>query len=442
MSLTHFLFWIRSRFWYLPSLYGFIAAILALISLSIDKNLSNYETLYSTIPSVLLSDINLSRTILSTISASLLTMTTITFSTILVVLTTYLSEYSPRTLQNFITDRSTQRVLGIFVGGFIYSILLLVLLKESETAQEFFVPSFAVLFAIVCLMVFVFFIHHVTSWIQVSNLIHAITLNILDKIENDLKDQSEVNNDAPWEDWESEEILHIEPSHIRGVKSGYVQHIDIDGIVKQATDDDCIIRVEKKVGEYVDKETPLLSLWTLDQHRINGHYEKYISTGTKKIAYDDLEFGLIKIVEIALRALSTGINDPNTAINCIENLAKILAELGKKQLPRAYHNDQERNLRLILEKSTYSDYLYRCFYQIRQYGSNDISVLSSLIDALTFIAESNYVKVKEIIWEFSQYIIEGIDQQSLLSLDKRYINDKLKGLSRATGHYKDFKPLS
>lgn len=439
MSLTRFIINIRSSFWYIPSLYGVMAIFLAIVSLKFDRYITNLEMI-ERIPAIFLTDIQLARTILSTISASLLTMTTITFSTILVVLTTFLSEFSPRTLQNFITDHSTQRVLGVFVGGFTYSILLLLFLRD-DLSSTFIVPSFAVLLSIVCLIMFVFFINHVSKWMQVSNLIHNITLKIMEQIDQKFEDVSEVHEDAPWEDWESEELNHIKPQKINLNTSGYIKHIDLYGLVKQATIDDCIVKVEKKVGEYVDEDSDVLSIWNISNHKNIGYYEKYFSVAKEKAPIDDIEFGLTKIVEIALRALSPGVNDPNTAINCIESLGKILTKLGQKYLPRSYHNDSNRNLRVIFEHPCFYDYLFKCFYQIRKYGFDDTSVLYSALKALTSISESNSSKIKAIIWEFTEHIIEGINKKELLTLDKRYINEQLEALAKAADKSNVYKPL-
>ncbi|SDI49147.1 DUF2254 family protein [Alteribacillus bidgolensis] len=116
----------------------------------------------------------------------------------MIVLTTYISEFSPRTLQNFISDLNTQRVLGFFIAGIIYSILLLLLIRETETVTHFIALSFAVLFAIICTFVFVYFIHHVSSWIQVSSLLHYITRNTIEKIDKEFKKETEIEADDPW----------------------------------------------------------------------------------------------------------------------------------------------------------------------------------------------------------------------------------------------------
>ncbi|MGM0873337.1 MAG: DUF2254 family protein [Bacillota bacterium] len=201
MSVRQLIIRVRTSFWYLPTVYGVIAFILAIFSMLLDRYLAR-QSFYSLIPEVFLSDIDLAQTILSSLSTSLLTMTTITFSSILVVLTTYLSQFSPRTLQNFITDHHTQRVLGIFIGGFIYTIILLLLVRKNDISTLFIVPTFAIFISIICLGMFVFFIHHVTTWIKVSNLIFHITTKTISAIHNQFVDEKDFHVKPPWENWE------------------------------------------------------------------------------------------------------------------------------------------------------------------------------------------------------------------------------------------------
>lgn len=205
--------------------------------------------------------------------------------------------------------------------------------------------------------------------------------------------------------------------------------------------DDAIIRIEKQVSDYVGEDSVVLSVWVSGGTVKAADYENYFSIGRENAPVDDLQFGLTKIVEVALRALSPGVNDPNTAINCIDNLGKILAKLGSKYLPRSFHNDGSRNLRLIMEKPTFDDYLYQCFYQIRQYGFEDISVLTAGVKSLTLIARNNSKEVKDTVWEFTKYVLEGIDGKKLLSLDRRYLNEQFTALAEASGRSGEFKGL-
>ncbi|WP_051758160.1 DUF2254 family protein [Rossellomorea vietnamensis] len=170
----------QKSFWFVPFLFSLISLLLSLVTFYFDWWLSQHN--YPIFPKVLFSNFNLSMTIISTIASSIMTMTTITFSTIMVVLTTFLSQYSPRTLQNFINDRPTQRVLAIFVSGVVYCITLLVLLQD-ESGQELYISSaFAGIVAVICLFVFVYFVHHVSNWVKVSNLIHNITIKTNKKL--------------------------------------------------------------------------------------------------------------------------------------------------------------------------------------------------------------------------------------------------------------------
>lgn len=440
MSFTNIFLKIRSNFMYLPTLYGIVAFLMALLSIKLEVIFMKQRALQHIIPSALFTDISLARTILSTISASLLTITTITFSTILVVLTTYLSNFSPRTLQNFITNHSTQRVLGTFVGGFVYSIVLLLVLEDAGPGTRYIVPSLAIAISIVCLFVFVFFIHHVTSWIQVSNLIYNITQSTTKRIENDLFDLKDVNEDPPWDDWEGEEIKHINPQPIFLDKVGYIQLIDINGIIEQAYQDDCIIRVERNINDFVDEETVVLSIWGKKEETSLMDYEKFITIGSKQSPFPNIELGMTKIVEIAVRALSPAINDPNTAINCIDNLGRILIKLSKKHLPKSYFNDKNRNLRVIFDQPTYSDYLYKSFSQILSYGVHDVTILLAVFRVLTSIADSSQHSRKT-IWDFAQFVVERINKGELLSLDRQYLNKQLKRLANATGHSKEYQSL-
>ncbi|KHF39890.1 DUF2254 family protein [Halalkalibacter okhensis] len=140
---------LRSHFWFIPALYGLISIIFAILSTLFDQY-ANF------LPNFILVDISLAQTLLSTITSSLLTMTTISFSTIMVVLTTYLSQFSPRTMQDFLTDVNTQRILGVFIGGFVYALILLLFIRETNKQVLFLSPTLAVLYAIVCVGFFDF----------------------------------------------------------------------------------------------------------------------------------------------------------------------------------------------------------------------------------------------------------------------------------------------
>ncbi|MED1601862.1 DUF2254 domain-containing protein [Alkalihalophilus marmarensis] len=432
---------LRNQFWFIPAVYSVVSIVLAVISYLADQYVITHSTLLTKLPAFLITDISLAQTLLSTISSSLLTMTTISFSTIMVVLTTYLSQFSPRTMQNFMTDVHTQRILGVFIGGFLFSLLLLLILRANHPTEMFISPTIAVAYAFVCVGFFVYFVHHVGKWIQVSNLIHKITENTIQSIEHYYEDNQTVEQDEPWRDWESEELILHNPHYIFAQANGYVQIIDVKGLTDQSEADNIILKVEAGLGNYIEQGGVLFELYGALPKEKHTLYAKHILLGGERATIQDIDFGLTKLVEITLRALSSGINDPNTAVSGVRALARVLTVLSRKNLHRTYYNDSNGNLRVIFQERSFNDYLYRCFYQIRQYGCEDLSVLNALIESLKVIAINNSEEIKESVWDFAAYIRAGLHPDEILDLDKRYLNDKWQQLAIHTDKSDHFIPL-
>ncbi|NQD64706.1 DUF2254 domain-containing protein [Bacillus haikouensis] len=416
----------QKSFWFVPLIFSLISLALALATFFFDWWLSKHD--YPLLPKVLFANFDLSTMIISTIASSIMTMTTITFSTIMVVLTTFLSQYSPRTLQNFINDRPTQRVLAIFVAGVVYCITLLILLKDESGQKLFISAAFAALVAIVCLFVFVYFVHHVSNWVKVSNLIHNITIKTNNKIENSplykKKDREASQNGI-----EPLSFEKTKPYYVYSKESGYLQHIDIDGLIQKAASHDCIVRMLKTPGEYLLEGTGMMTIWSDEEDIKTEDFLKYIVLGPDKEPIEDIDLGIRKLVEIALRAISPAINDPNTARNCIEEIGIILSKLARHKLPGSYITDQEDNVRIILEQPTFMDYLYKSFYQLRHYGARDISVSTEILRSLRMIAENNKKDVKGMIWSFKDYILEGIEYDCLQNIDMQFLMKHLDELA-------------
>ncbi|MTI46730.1 DUF2254 domain-containing protein [Sporosalibacterium faouarense] len=433
-----FIFKIKNRVWFVPSYYSFIAFLLAIGATILDTQYT--YLLQNSSLTFFLTRVELAKTILSTLASSLLTMTTITFSTIMVVLTTYSSQFSPRTLEDFITDKKTLRVLGIFMGGFIYSIFTLFFIKDTDSTIYVFSATLGVLIAIICLGFFVYFIHHVSTSIQVNRLIDRLTsdiLNLVEKIEaknnSNVKIQNELVNS-------SDEVNDDERTLIFSKKIGYIQRIDDLALLRLAENKDIIIRVEKMIGDYVTTNANIVSVWNNNKSIEDTEvFLRHITIGSERNMLQDMEFGLKKIVEVALKALSPGINDPNTAVKCINQLGMILTRIGTANIENTYYYDNEGSLRLIFEDKSYDELLYKTFYQLRHYSNQDVSVMGAMLDALIVIAEENAMPLKEKVWDFSHYIVNGFNKKALESLDRDYINKKIKRLAYLTRNLENVK---
>ncbi len=411
---------LHRQVWFIPSTLAIWAAIIALAMGFIDATVVPYIVNgYD----LFLLPIDLGREILSTLTASLLTMTTITFSTIMVVLTTYTSQFSPRTLEDFITNTTTQRVLGVFIGGFVYSLLSLYLMKNLRT-EYMLSASVGILIALICLAFFAYFIHHVATSIQVNRLIASLTDRILTTVDNLAKryEAETIDNQVPedHERWEKLPKRVVQSSRI-----GYIQRIDHKGLLHRATEEDVVVRIEKSVGDYLTTKTHVLSIWPIREDQEVDGLRNYLTIARERDMYEDVAFGLKKLVEIALRALSPGINDPNTAVLCIHNLGMILSRIASSEIEHTYFYDKEGELRLIHQDEPFSDLLYETFFQLRLYGRQDVSVMSAMLDAVVIIAEENRMGINQPLEDLTDYLASGFDRQTASDLDFDFLRGKL-----------------
>ncbi|RQD78146.1 MAG: DUF2254 domain-containing protein, partial [Halanaerobium sp. MSAO_Bac5] len=132
--------------------------------------------------------------------------------------------------------------------------------------------------------------------------------------------------------------------------------------------------------------------------------------------------------------ISPGINDPNTAIFCINQLGWVLSRIAVANIENTYYYNEEGEVCFIMEDISFWYLLYKTFYQLRHYSNQDVSVAGSIIDALVIIAEGSPENIKEQVWKFSDYIIDGFDKEVLEQEDKKYLNHKIYKLAKETAN--------
>ncbi|MBY6037485.1 DUF2254 domain-containing protein [Fictibacillus nanhaiensis] len=422
----------RQNIWVIPSIYSVVSVILAFITIYIDSSVDVERN--SLITKLLFTEIDLAQTILVSIAPSLLTMTTFTFSIIMVVLTTYSSQYSPRTLPTFMTDRITMRILVFFMGSFIYSVITLLFMKNSISEPYVVSATICIMLAIICLAFFAFFIHHVGTFIQVSKLVERLTsegLEVLDEL-----DEMESHKRMRIEDYTFAQS-HCNGNTIITNKHGYLQLIDHEGLTECAEKNQLKIDILCQTGDFLTQDQPVMMVFS-DKEVINDELKEYLLSymtfGRERSVFQDIGFSTQKLVEIALRAISPGINDPNTANQCILNIGRVLAKAGEKKDGYMVFFDSENEPRLTVPKHAFKEVVYHTFYQIRHYGKEDISVILTIYDALTITARYALAENKKIVWDFEKYVEQGIQKEVLQQLDLEYIAKRKHELAKLTGN--------
>lgn len=382
---------LQTSYWFVPTLLNVLAAVVAVGMISFDHQIQDAARktdvwwIYGGGPEG-------ARAVMSTIAGSMITVAGVVFSITIVALSLASGQFGPRLLRNFIRDRSNQVVLGTFTGTFIYCLLVLRTILGTDRGQ--FVPGAAValgiVLALLSLGVLVYFIHHVAISIQAHQIVAAVSREMHDTIDrlwpDPLTDAAHDGDDA--EDDGLPADFDVSAAPVPSRTGGYVAALDVHHLVSLAKERDLVLRLVVRPGQFVIAGSPVALLTpssAIDDDLSSAVNEAFLFE-SQRTPYQDLEFTVDQMVEVAVRALSPGINDPFTAIICIDWLAESLGRLAARSIPSPRQYDDQRRLRVVTRAVTFADVTDAAFNQIRQYGSSSASVMIHLLEALARIA--------------------------------------------------------
>lgn len=422
--MKSFLYALKEKFWLTPAISSLLAVALSIGFFYVDLLL--VDDLKEYIPSILLTKVELAKTIMGTLAGALLTMSTFTFSTILVVLTMYSAQFSPRALKNFVHDPITWRVLGIFLGGFIYNTLSLLFMRDDLFTHEVLSTFVGIVIAFFCLGTFAYFIHYIATTVQVSKLIEELIGDTEDVISfyEDFEEKCIVTEGSPT--WKPVGVIET----VNAETAGYLQFLYFEQLYRNAEKKGFEVEVLVFVGDYIYEGKPLMNIYKKEDQEFN--VSGYYSIGGERSAEQDLSYALQKLVEIALRAISPGINDPNTANDIIIRIGRLLGKIAHLHHGEALlaNDEGEKVMKCVFPE--FSSILYHVYYQLSFYGKEDISVLNSMADSLRIIAELAPTKHHQAIWDIQTYILESVETEQLKSMDEKYLQKKIDELALAT----------
>ena len=378
---------LRSSFWFMPSMIVVASIALATVLIEADSAVSNRWL--ARWPRLFGAGAEGARGMMSTIAGSMMTVVGVTFSMVLMVLAMASSQYTSRILRNFIRSRITQVVLGIFAGIFTYCLIVLRTIRSGDEGS--FVPNLAVSFGFVLALggvgALIFFIHHIASSIQASSIIASVaeeTIAAIDRL------FPETLGQGPGEDEDEQPLRPPSERKWRAVmaeESGYIQSVNIAALVRLARDRNTVVWMDHGIGEFVVQNTTLASLALAepsDQETIDDLRATF-SISSHRTVDQDAAFGIRQIVDIALKALSPGINDTTTAVMCLDYLTAILARIAPRQIPSS-HRYEEGELRVIAKGPSFESLLAESFDQIRRNATSDVAIMSRMLGAFQTLA--------------------------------------------------------
>jgi len=379
---------LRSSLWFLPSLIVAASIVLAVALIEADTIWS--EQLLARWPRLFGAGAAGARGMLSTIAGSMMSVVGVTFSMTLVALSMASSQYTSRILRNFMRSRVTQAVLGIFAGIFTYCLIVLRTIRSGDEGS--FVPSLAVFFGFLLAVggvgLLIFFIHHVASSIQASSIIASAAEETIEAIDRLFPKKLGHSLDEAKEDGKSPPPMDDRKWHIVPADgSGYIQGVDNAALLCLARERKTVVRMERGIGEFVVEKTPLASL-TLEAPpdlETVAELQAAVSLSRYRTVEQDAAFGIRQIVDVALKALSPGINDTTTAVTCVDYLAMILSRLAPQQIPVS-HRYEDGVLRVIAKGPCFQSLLSYAFDQIRESSKGNLGVMLRMLGSLETIA--------------------------------------------------------
>jgi uncharacterized membrane protein len=377
---------LTSTLWFVPAVMTLLALCLGFGSIAVDDALDGATGwAYSGGPEG-------ARELLAAIAASMITVAGVSFSVMIVALTLASQQFGPRLLRNFMRDTGNQIVLGTFIATFTYC---LIVLRTIRSDQSDFVPhvsvSLSIVLALASLAVLIYFIHHAAVSIQAPELIAMVANDVAEGIERLFPEKLGQPPEAG-PAHASEETLkdfEIHGAPIEAKTTGYLQSINSDGLIRSATESDVVVLVKCRPGEFVIEGNELARI--LPRERINSQMADEIRgnflLGTQRTHLQDVEFSIRQLVEVAVRSLSPSVNDPFTAINCIDRITFALCLLAERSFPSSLRHDKHGNLRVIAQPVTFAAFADAAFDPIRQYGLSSAAVTIRLLEAIEMIAK-------------------------------------------------------
>ncbi len=430
---------LNSSLWFVPSLLVVASVVLAYTALAIDSTLPN-DWWEDATGLTALFDVRIggATATLQAIGGSIITIAGVVYSITIAAMTLAAGQYTSRVLRNFIRDRANQAVLGTFLGIFVYC--LLIMRSLSGISDNSHAPPLAMLMSLVLALIgvatLIFFIHHIARSLQATSIVASIADSALPSIDRHFPDRFEPpkENDVGLNRPDGEHRLIL-----RSRRSGYVTGIDFKNLV-QATDAcNALLRVYRGPGFFVTEGEAIASVQSADElegDTIDNLLQAW-SFSSQRTLENDPGYGLRQLVDVALKALSPGVNETTTGIMCVNWIGVMLVRMSGRRLPPQILSS-EKNIRVLTNAPRMGDFIALGFDQIRQNATGNVAVLERLLEVLLTLANSTGARVcQQPILRQTEAIEAMLDPGITWPPDREVLQELLQAIRTAFGMESD-----
>ena len=427
--------YLRTSFWVIPVGLMLIFSGLAFFNIWLDSHV--FPSLQINLDKWIdLTSVEGIRSTLTTTAAAILGVAGVSFSITIASLTLASQQFGPRLIRTFLQDRFTQTVLGFFVATFLYCMLSVHL--SSIVVSEHYVPLSLLItvlsLTLIDLVLLVLFIHHISVSIQVNSVVNEVAkdmqIRAATMFENSIEDETthEIEKDQK----NLEHLLSGEVDHIRSQADGYIQLIDYEELAEHCEKYSVVMRVPLRAGDHVllGQVIATVSKALEETKNLESVINTSFVTGSTRNPQQDLEFAIRQLVEIGLRALSPGINDPFTTMTCIDHLSVLINFMIKRRLRPPVIHDPKGMPRLLVDVSSFEGIICSAFSQLRQNASGNVDVILHLLDTLSeLIIQSRNRDQALPLLKQAKWTVEGANTDQLITSDLDAIHERFDNLS-------------
>lgn len=421
---------LRASYWFLPSVMSVMAAGLAFLAIDLDGRLA------SELPAdawwIYGGGAEGARAVLAAIISSMISVTSVVFSITIVALTLASGQFGPRLLRNFMRDRANQVVLGAFIATFIYALLVMREVRGIE--DQSFVPPIAVTVAIVLVVVsvgfLIFFIHHIASSIQADEVLASISRDTAHAIDRLFPDDVGDADAGPAGGVAAKGEESAE-AWVVATDDGYLQLIAADRLLALATRHDLVVEMAHRPGDWVVRGGALARVRSAPPptDEVLSDVRHAFVLGNHRTLTQDAEFGFLQLVEVGVRALSPGVNDPFTAMTCIDRLSSLLRRLAERPFPDRHRYDASGDLRMIMDTTSFEGYVNTSYHQIRQNAGGSVAVLVRLLEGIgKVLPGTRSESQRRVLLAHADLVVRAAEDAVLASHDMRDVEGRRAAL--------------
>lgn len=408
---------VSSGFWFVPGLMLVGSMVGALVMVGVDHHIWPMELEWLPQERLFLGSAEGARSMLSTIAGTVITVAGVVFSVTIAAMSQASSQFGPRLLRNFMRDTSNQVVLGMFIATHVYCLVVLRMVRGHVTEGgkvEEFIPHLsitgAMLLSFSSLGVLVYFIHHISSSIRAPEVTMAVARELRSALERPFPGGiGRGDSDLSSEDDECPE--GCQRYELRLCKGGYVQAVDGERLMDMAGRAGAVVSLSRRPGEFVPRNGVVGAYYCRSGGRdeeLEREFNKVYILGSESTSEQNPEYPIHQLVEIAVRALSPGVNDPFTAMNCLDLLGEALGEAAGMSFPSARRLDDQGRLRVVAHGQTFAGLVEAAMNPIRQSAGLNVAVLLHMIEVLSEIMRKIERPARRKVLEMQLYKIERL----------------------------------